>query len=115
MLGTPAEHGGRRADSGAQHRRRSAQAQSVTDGGNAVRDRKDVATRQRQRTRHSSDFPGSLSAVREQRKPRTDPFAKTEQGWPAWLMAVAGEAIGDWAPRRANTFEKLAKVIIRKH
>jgi cyclin-dependent kinase 12/13/sacsin len=26
-------------------------------------------------------------------------------------MAVAGEAIGDWTPRRANTFEKLAKVL----
>jgi hypothetical protein len=26
-------------------------------------------------------------------------------------MAVAGDAIGDWTPRRANTFEKLDKVI----
>jgi hypothetical protein len=26
-------------------------------------------------------------------------------------MAVAGDAIGEWTPRRANTFEKLDKVI----
>lgn len=33
-----------------------------------------------------------------------------QQGWPAWLVAVAGDAIKDWTPRRANTFEKLDKV-----
>lgn len=31
-------------------------------------------------------------------------------GWPAWLSAVAGEAINGWTPRRADTFEKLDKV-----
>lgn len=31
-------------------------------------------------------------------------------GWPTWLVSVAGEALVDWAPRRANTFEKLEKV-----
>lgn len=31
-------------------------------------------------------------------------------GWPSWLVAVAGEAIKGWIPRRANTFEKLDKV-----
>ncbi|KAG1365191.1 putative serine/threonine-protein kinase [Cocos nucifera] len=31
-------------------------------------------------------------------------------GWPSWLSAVAGEAIKGWIPRRANTFEKLAKI-----
>lgn len=31
-------------------------------------------------------------------------------GWPAWLSAVAGEAIKGWTPRRADTFEKLDKV-----
>lgn len=31
-------------------------------------------------------------------------------GWPSWLVAVAGEAIKEWIPRRANTFEKLEKV-----
>ncbi|XP_009804117.1 putative serine/threonine-protein kinase At1g54610 [Nicotiana tabacum] len=33
-----------------------------------------------------------------------------QQGWPAWLVAVAGDAIKDWTPRRANTFEKLDKI-----
>ncbi|XP_022725247.1 probable serine/threonine-protein kinase At1g54610 [Durio zibethinus] len=31
-------------------------------------------------------------------------------GWPSWLVAVAGEAIKGWVPRRANTFEKLDKI-----
>ena len=31
-------------------------------------------------------------------------------GWPAWLAAVAGEAIRGWVPRRADSFEKLDKV-----
>lgn len=32
-------------------------------------------------------------------------------GWPQWLSEVAGEAIKGWTPRRADSFEKLAKVI----
>lgn len=36
---------------------------------------------------------------------------KTSQGWPAWLVDVAGDAIKDWKPRRANTFEKIDKVV----
>ncbi|GJU36848.1 probable serine/threonine-protein kinase [Tanacetum coccineum] len=32
------------------------------------------------------------------------------QGWPAWLTAVAGDAIADWTPRRANSFEKIDKI-----
>ncbi|KAL8209890.1 hypothetical protein R6Q57_006622 [Mikania cordata] len=31
-------------------------------------------------------------------------------GWPSWLSAVAGEAINGWIPRRADTFEKIAKI-----
>lgn len=31
-------------------------------------------------------------------------------GWPSWLATVAGEAIRGWLPRRADTFEKLAKI-----
>ncbi|KAH7280176.1 hypothetical protein KP509_37G054700 [Ceratopteris richardii] len=31
-------------------------------------------------------------------------------GWPAWLSAVAGEAIHGWIPRRADSFEKLDKI-----
>uniref|UniRef100_A0A1D1XE90 [RNA-polymerase]-subunit kinase n=1 Tax=Anthurium amnicola TaxID=1678845 RepID=A0A1D1XE90_9ARAE len=31
-------------------------------------------------------------------------------GWPAWLTRAAGEAIHGWVPRRADSFEKLAKI-----
>ena len=31
-------------------------------------------------------------------------------GWPAWLSAVAGEAIHGWVPLKADSFEKLEKV-----
>lgn len=33
-------------------------------------------------------------------------------GWPAWLTAVAGEAIEGWLPLRSDSFERLEKVII---
>lgn len=31
-------------------------------------------------------------------------------GWPAWLVEIAGEAISGWTPRRADSFERNAKV-----
>ncbi|XP_009768588.1 protein IMPAIRED IN BABA-INDUCED STERILITY 1 isoform X2 [Nicotiana tabacum] len=31
-------------------------------------------------------------------------------GWPAWLTAVAGEAIEGWMPLRSNMFQKLEKI-----
>ena len=33
-------------------------------------------------------------------------------GWPAWLSAVAAEAIQGWVPLKADAFEKLEKVDI---
>jgi hypothetical protein len=32
-------------------------------------------------------------------------------GWPPWLSAVAGEAIQGWIPLKADSFEKLEKVL----
>lgn len=32
-------------------------------------------------------------------------------GWPAWLSAVAGEAIRGWVPLKADAYEKLEKVV----
>ena len=32
-------------------------------------------------------------------------------GWPAWLSAVAGEAIHGWVPLKADAFEILEKVV----
>uniref|UniRef100_A0A7N0VFM9 Protein kinase domain-containing protein n=1 Tax=Kalanchoe fedtschenkoi TaxID=63787 RepID=A0A7N0VFM9_KALFE len=40
-------------------------------------------------------------------------YAEAEQvaaGWPAWLTAVAGEAIRGWVPLRPDAFEKLEKI-----
>ncbi|PKA51001.1 putative serine/threonine-protein kinase [Apostasia shenzhenica] len=31
-------------------------------------------------------------------------------GWPAWLSAIAGEAINGWTPRRADSFQKIDKI-----
>ncbi|KAH7578531.1 hypothetical protein JRO89_XS01G0394200 [Xanthoceras sorbifolium] len=62
----------------------------------------EAATGERERSRrHTGDFPEP-----ERRRFRTE----IQQGWPSWLMAVAGDAIRDWTPRRANTFEKLDKI-----
>ncbi|KAG5019558.1 hypothetical protein AAZX31_06G158800 [Glycine max] len=99
VLGTPAGAGHQR-----RRRRRSEKPDGAADEANNA-----VRVREKERNRHTGDFPGTLPAA-ERRKPRLDPCAVTQQGWPSWLMAVAGEAIGDWTPRRANTFEKLAKI-----
>lgn len=42
--------------------------------------------------------------------PKATEGEQVAAGWPAWLAAVAGEAIGGWLPRRADSFEKLDKV-----
>ncbi|KAI3766061.1 hypothetical protein L2E82_16110 [Cichorium intybus] len=48
--------------------------------------------------------------VSDRRRPKPEYSLKTVQGWPSWLSDVAGDAIKDWTPRRANTFEKLDKI-----
>ncbi|GAU38107.1 hypothetical protein TSUD_317940, partial [Trifolium subterraneum] len=97
VLGTP-------AGDGDQRRHRKDQRNGSSEVVNNV-----VTVREKQKHRHTGDFPGTLPAI-ERRKPILDPLAVNQQGWPSWLMAVAGEAIGDWTPRRANTFEKLSKI-----
>ncbi|GLJ31139.1 hypothetical protein SUGI_0623960 [Cryptomeria japonica] len=42
--------------------------------------------------------------------PRHTEGEQVAAGWPAWLTAVAGEAIKGWIPRRADSFEKLDKI-----
>jgi cyclin-dependent kinase 12/13 len=62
--------------------------------------------RRERRSRSSRPAPGGSFANR----------ARGEQvaaGWPAWLSAVAGEAIDGWTPRRADSFEKIDKVRAR--
>ncbi|KAL1541782.1 [pyruvate dehydrogenase (acetyl-transferring)] kinase [Salvia divinorum] len=41
---------------------------------------------------------------------RTGADADGAETWPPWLVAVAGDEIKGWKPRRANTFEKIAKI-----
>ncbi|MBA0846380.1 hypothetical protein Goshw_001160, partial [Gossypium schwendimanii] len=60
----------------------------------------------KQKARHTGDFSVSIPAPERRRTPSD----LNQQGWPSWLMAVAGEAIRDWTPRRANTFEKLDRI-----
>ncbi|XP_028959637.2 probable serine/threonine-protein kinase At1g54610 isoform X2 [Malus domestica] len=105
VLGTEAASAGSTRGSGeARRRRRSIEEPSgATERVAAVRaDKKEVVARQRaNRANHTGDFPAI-----ERRKPSP----ANQEGWPSWLLAVAGDAIQGWTPRRANTFEKLAKV-----
>lgn len=84
---------------------------SVTDAVDGVVEVKERERprQQQQKARHTGDFPVSIPAP-EKRRTRSLSLEVNQQGWPSWLMAVAGEAIRDWSPRRANTFEKLEKV-----
>lgn len=49
--------------------------------------------------------------------PRLSNFAKNRHGeqvaagWPPWLSDVLGEALDGWLPRRADSFEKIDKVV----
>ncbi|KAF8676428.1 hypothetical protein HU200_046977 [Digitaria exilis] len=52
---------------------------------------------------------GSPSAAGGDGRPRRR-LEQLAAGWPPWLVAVAGEALRGWAPRRADTFEKLNKI-----
>ncbi|KAF8111732.1 hypothetical protein N665_0073s0088 [Sinapis alba] len=42
--------------------------------------------------------------------PKETELKQVSAGWPTWLVSVAGEALVDWTPRRASTFEKLEKI-----
>ncbi|GMH08365.1 hypothetical protein Nepgr_010205 [Nepenthes gracilis] len=52
----------------------------------------------------------SLSNLRLSNPPKHIHGEQVAAGWPSWLSAVAGEAINGWTPRRADAFEKLAKI-----
>ncbi|XWS51473.1 hypothetical protein CRYUN_Cryun12cG0179300 [Craigia yunnanensis] len=81
---------------------------SVTDADDGVVDVKEQERprQQQQKARHTGDFPVNVPAPEKRRTPPD----LNRQEWPSWLMAVAGEAIHDWTPRLANTFEKLDKI-----
>lgn len=63
----------------------------------------------KERKRHG----GSNSSKADPRQGSFSHRTRGEQvaaGWPPWLAAVAGEAINGWAPRRADSFEKIDKI-----
>ena len=88
-------------------RRRGKVEEPPSSAANAGEVRVGKDATERQRTRRTGDVPAT-----EHRKPRLpDSFlANQQQGWPPWLLAAAGDAIQGWTPRRANSFERLAKV-----
>lgn len=53
-----------------------------------------------------NNYPGAGSI------PKATEGEQVAAGWPSWLASAAGEAIKGWLPRKADTFEKLDKVII---
>jgi hypothetical protein len=63
-----------------------------------IRQYMEVSQSSRARHRPSNNVPKNLDG------------AQVVAGWPAWLSAVAGEAIKGWIPRHATSFEKLDKV-----
>ncbi|KAK4845765.1 hypothetical protein QYF36_008807 [Acer negundo] len=86
--------------------RRSSGQSSATvtvtgDVSNVVKVERDATGEREMARRHTGDFPAP-----ERRRFRIE----NQQGWPSWLVAVAGDAISNWTPRRASTFEKLDKI-----
>ncbi|KAK3042523.1 hypothetical protein RJ639_000247 [Escallonia herrerae] len=92
------------AGDGQRRPRQSLQSSERASGAAAVRS--DGAERNEERKIPLADGPPAS----ERRRLKPEYPLKTNQGWPPWLCAVAGEAIKDWTPRRANTFKKLDKI-----
>lgn len=73
------------------------------NGSRRVRD--DYYDKKRDNSEDLSNFP-SMSTL-----PRALEGEQVAAGWPSWLVMVAGESIRGWIPRKADTFEKLDKVL----
>ncbi|GLT83835.1 hypothetical protein SLE2022_021040 [Rubroshorea leprosula] len=113
VIGKPSTRSDRRSvagDSPLSTRRRSSDEGSiistVAGGADAVGDRKRLGRQPQQKAIHTGDFP--VNGLGPER--RRMYLEVNQQGWPSWLVAVAGDAIRDLTPRRANTFEKLDKI-----
>jgi cyclin-dependent kinase 12/13 len=66
--------------------------------------------RERRRERREQGGGGEARHRPSNHVPKNLDGAQVVAGWPAWLSAVAGEAIKGWIPRHATSFEKLDKV-----
>lgn len=84
----------------------SRQKSSRNDNSSAL----DVKTKKKENIKSSEKSDGALQAT-EKLRPLSEFRKRAGQAWPSWLTDVAGDAIKDWTPRRANTFEKLDKVL----
>ncbi|GJX14308.1 probable serine/threonine-protein kinase [Tanacetum coccineum] len=74
------------------------------EGENGVEQKVEKEGRARRERRRSKPNP------RLSNPPKNIHGEQVAAGWPAWLSAVAGEAINGWTPRRADTFEKIDKI-----
>ncbi|KAJ8532371.1 hypothetical protein K7X08_012294 [Anisodus acutangulus] len=63
-----------------------------------------------ERKREKREFIVATNHLRIGILPKSSEGEQVAAGWPPWLAAVAGEAIGGWVPRRADSFEKLDKI-----
>ncbi|KAL1548512.1 [pyruvate dehydrogenase (acetyl-transferring)] kinase [Salvia divinorum] len=77
----------------------------VQNGGVKKEDLKDGIVRQSRNEKRRSRPNPRLS-----NPPKNVHGEQVAAGWPSWLVAVAGEALSGWIPRRADTFEKLDKI-----
>jgi serine/threonine protein kinase len=69
-----------------------------------VRDDHHVENRNHNSEFHVNTLP-RISSV-----PKAIEGEQVAAGWPSWLASVAGEALQEWLPRRADSFEKLKKI-----
>ncbi|CAH9083237.1 unnamed protein product [Cuscuta epithymum] len=58
-----------------------------------------------EKTEHIATYHPGMGNI-----PKAAEGEQVAAGWPPWLAAVAGEAIGGWIPRRADSFEKMDKI-----
>ncbi|CAA3016697.1 probable serine threonine- kinase At1g54610 [Olea europaea subsp. europaea] len=84
-------------------------ASVVQNGGDQKEEQKDGNALPRKGERRRSK-PKPNPNPRLSNPPKNIHGEQVAAGWPAWLSAVAGEAINGWTPRRADTFEKIDKI-----
>lgn len=105
------ESAARKVDEAAVEKVENNNSVEVRDGGTAAQKEKKSDGEQTQRPpkgeRRRSKPNQRLSNV-----PKHTRGEQTAAGWPAWLTDACGEALSGWIPRRADTFEKIDKVIL---
>lgn len=63
-----------------------------------------------ERKREKSEYAIAMNHPGSGRILRATEGEQVAAGWPPWLAGVAGEAIREWIPRKADSFEKLDKI-----